>query len=326
MAAQATGNARKTIVIALALAAAVTALLTCFALPNANTGLDGLPVAVVAPADVAAQLEAGLDAAQPGAFSFVEAGSRDEAAELIENRDAYGAFVVSEQGHTLLVASAASPTIASALSQVAQGMASAQGVTIEVQDIVAFPEQDPKGAGLAAGALPIAVGGLLAGVAMTLLIPTIGRRAIAAATFSVVAGFAMMAVLRWWTGTFDGNYMQLALVASLGLAATAATVMGFAAALGKPGLALGGALIFAIGNPLSGVTNSPDLLPRPWGAVGQLLQPGATGTMLRNVGFFDGAATLKPGLVLAAWLILGAGLLALGWFRSRRAAQPRIGS
>lgn len=316
------GATRETLTIALILAAVVTALLTCFALPNANTGLNRLPIAVAAPAPVMDQLAAGLNATQPGAFEVIAAQTHDDAADKIMNREAYGAFIVTEDGHTLLIASAASPTIASALTQVAQGMAASQGVPVEVKDIAPLPTSDPKGAGLAAGALPIAVGGLLAGVALTLLVPSIGRRALAGAIFSVTAGFAMMAVLRWWTGTFDGHYVRLALVATLGLAATAATVMGLAAALGRPGFALGGALIFAVGNPLSGVTNSPDLLPHPWGAIGQFLQPGATGTMLRNVGFFDGAATAKPGIVLAAWLALGAALLA--WSAMRDHRTPRV--
>jgi len=29
--------------------------------------------------------------------------------------------------------------------------------------------------------------------------------------------------------------------------------------------------VFLLGNPLSGLTSAPELLPQPWGAVGQLL-------------------------------------------------------
>lgn len=308
---------RRVTVVSLGLAALVSILLIAFALPNANTEARDLPVAVVATDDVAAQLEAGLEAAMPGAFTLTSAASTEEARDLISDRRAYGAFVIGPEGHTLLTASAASPTISTMLTQVAQGMAASQGIAVEVEDVVAFPSQDPRGAGLAAGALPLAVGGLFAGVAITLLIAGAWQRLAAALAFSLVGGAAMVAVLQYWVGTFDGNYVLTSLAASLGLVATAAAVLGLARLLGNRGFAIAGLLIFVLGNPLSGLSSAPDLLPRPWGTIGQLLPPGATGTLLRHVVFFDGAAIAVPLAVLCGWTALGIALFALGERRSR---------
>ncbi len=99
---------------------------------------------------------------------------------------------------------------------------------------------------------------------------------------------------------------------------TGMTVLGIESILGRPGIGVAALLIVFLGNPLSGLTSAPEMLPTPWGAIGQLLPPGATGTLLRNVGFFDGAATLTPILVLLGWLALGTVLLILSQVRDRK--------
>jgi hypothetical protein len=53
------------------------------------------------------------------------------------------------------------------------------------------------------------------------------------------------------------------------------------------------------------LTSAPEMLPQPWGVVGQFLPPGAGGTLLRSVAFFDGAGAAVPGWVLAAWAGVG---------------------
>lgn len=313
---------RRVAAVSIGLAALVTTLLIAFALPNARAAAHELPVAVVAPADVAAKLQAGLDATSPGVIDLVPAASADAARDLILDREAYGAFVIGKDGHTLLVASAASTTVSTMLTQVAQGMAAAQGLPITVEDVAPFPADDPRGAGLAAGALPLAVGGLVAGVALTLTVRGARQRLAAGTAFAVVGGFALMAVLQYWVGTLDGPYLATSLVATLGLFATTMLVLGLARALGSRGFAVGALLIFVLGNPLSGLSNAPDLLPRPWGTLGQLLPPGATGALLRNVVFFDGAATMRPMLVLAVWAVIGLALFALGGRAAGRKNEP----
>jgi hypothetical protein len=83
--------------------------------------------------------------------------------------------------------------------------------------------------------------------------------------------------------------------------AMAAAVAGLGTLLGAGGIVLAVLVVFLLGNPLSGLTSAPELLPQPWGAVGQLLPPGAGGTLLRSVAFFDGAGAATPAWVLGAW-------------------------
>jgi hypothetical protein len=66
------------------------------------------------------------------------------------------------------------------------------------------------------------------------------------------------------------------------------------------------------GNPFSGASSAPQMLPEPVGTIGQWLPPGAGTTLLRSVSFFDGAAATGPALTLTWWAVLGLGAVLLG--------------
>ncbi len=82
--------------------------------------------------------------------------------------------------------------------------------------------------------------------------------------------------------------------------------------LGAPGIGLGVLAVFLFGNPISGVAAAPELLPQPWGTIGQLLPPGAGATLLRSEAFFHGAGSAAPLWTLVAWAAIGLLLVAIG--------------
>lgn len=182
----------------------------------------------------------------------------------------------------------------------------------------AFPVRDPKGTGLAAGALPLALGGWMGAMIIMLLVPSPGRRVIAAIGVAVIGGLTVVACLQFLIGTFDGNFWLTSLAGIFGIAATCFTVLGLRERLGGAGLGIAAVLLVLLGNPLSGLASAPEMLPRPWGHIGQLLPPGATGTLMRDVSFFDGHGATRPFLTLAGYLILGLVLYRLGLARARR--------
>ncbi|HTE67819.1 MAG TPA: ABC transporter permease, partial [Actinomycetes bacterium] len=94
-------------------------------------------------------------------------------------------------------------------------------------------------------------------------------------------------------------------VLGLTVLAVGSAVTGLTALLGRAGAALGALLMVLVGNPLSGITSAPELLPEPAGAIGQLLPPGAGGSLLRSSVFFDGAGATVPLTVLVVWAVLG---------------------
>ncbi|WP_211248955.1 ABC transporter permease [Paraoerskovia marina] len=300
------------------LCAVLLVMLTAFALPSVKSSPQDVPVAIVGPDQQVATIEDSIDQAAPGALDLVTAADADAAEQMILDREVYGAFVLGQDGVTVQTASAASYSVASMLTQASQQLGASAGVQVTVEDVVPLPEDDPRGVGLTAGSLPLAIGGLLAAAACIALLHGPTRRIAGAAGFALVGGFALTAVLQYGFGTFDGPYALTALAASLGIGATSMLVLGLERLLGAPGIAVGAVIVVLLGNPLSGIMTAPEYLPEPWGAVGQLLPPGAMDTLLRNVAYFDGAASLGPILVLCGWIVIGLVLFAAGVARSRR--------
>ncbi|MCG2801045.1 MAG: ABC transporter permease, partial [Cellulomonas sp.] len=310
-------------VMTLALVGAIMVLLTAFALPGIRSGLHDVPVAVVGPAPRIAALTERLDAASPGGFDVRVLTSAEEAREQILDRQVYGALIVGDTGVTLDVASAASPTVATTLTQAVTSLGAAASIPVQVEDVRPFPTDDPRGVGLSTGAVPLALGGWIAAVGIMAGVRGARQRLITGAGFAVLGGLGLVAILQYGFGTIDGSYWLTSLGAMLGAGAACFAVLGLQRMFGKVGLGIAVIALILLGSPLSGLTSAPELLPTPWGAIGQVLPPGATGTLLRNLALFDGAATTGPILVLAGWLLGGLALFGAGTLRARRrAARP----
>jgi hypothetical protein len=128
----------------------------------------------------------------------------------------------------------------------------------------------------------------------------------------VLAGLGGAAVQQFWLGVLPGAYLADAGVMALFALAIAATVSGLGAVFDRAGLALGALLVFLVGNALGGMSSAPELLPQPWGAIGQWLPVGAGGTLLRSVAYFDGHGGLAAASALTAYAIVGLLLVAAG--------------
>jgi hypothetical protein len=136
------------------------------------------------------------------------------------------------------------------------------------------------------------------------------ERIVVTVAASLASGLALAAVQQLWFDALRGSYWANAGVYALAVAALAAMVAGLHHLLGRVGLGLAVATVLLLGNPLSGITSAPELLPTGWSTLGRLLPPGAAGSALRSTAFFDGAGATAPLLVLAGWLLVGLALLA----------------
>ena len=314
----ATSPARAAMAVPVAVAVLLTVVLTAFAWFAVRSAPHDLPLAVAGPAPAAAQVTAALDAASPGAFDVRPVEDGVAARSAIEEREVYGAVVVDAAGPRLLVASAASPTVANTLRQVAAGLGAATGTPVTVEDVVPAPEADPRGAGLAAAALPLALGGIVTAAFTARLVRGRLRQVATALAGAVAGGMVTATVLGTWLGSVEASWWTTTGVVSFGIAATALVLLGLADLLGTPGLALGAATTVLLGNPLSGLAGAPELLPGAWGTVGQWLPPGATGTLLRATSWFDGAGAGSALLVLTVWCTAGLLLVGAGAARASR--------
>ena len=301
----------------------LTLVLAAFVWPATNIAPRDLPVGLAAPDPLAGQIEQGIGRGAEGALQITRVADRAEAERLIRDREIYGAIVVDSSGASVLTASAASPVVAQLLGQLANSLGQAFGQQPQIVDVVPLPADDPRGAGLAGAALPLVLGAVAAAALLTRVLPGTLARLVGVLSLSVVAGLAMAAVLQFWLGSLEGSYWANAGVLALALAASATVLLGLERLLGYAGLGLGAAVLLLLGNPLSGLTSAPELLPRGWGELGQMMPPGAAGTALRSVAFFDGAGAGQALVVLLSWLGVGI-VLSLLPGRRRATVPSRI--
>ncbi|MEV5322157.1 ABC transporter permease [Streptomyces sp. NPDC052687] len=297
---------RRPLAVALLVPLLAALALWAFAWPAARTAPRDLPLGVAGPAAAAAQAEQRLSRHE-GAFEIHRYADEAAARDAIEERTVHGALVVTEQGPRLLTASAASPMVAQLLREAVAGDSE-----VPVTDVVAAPEGDPRGAAFGASLLPLTLAGIAAGSAVTLL-GLRGVRAVAAlVAASALVGVTAAAITHSWLGVLTGDWWAEAGALGLTSLAVAGAVAGLAALLGNAGIALGAAVMMLLGNPFSGASSAPRLLPEPAGAIGQWLPPGAGASLLRSVSYFDGAAATGPALTLTWWALLGLGAVLLG--------------
>ncbi|MBP5893523.1 ABC transporter permease [Streptomyces scabiei] len=311
---------------AVLLTALTSVLLTAFAWPSARSRVHDVPIAVAGPPAAVEQVSAAFDRRLPGGFAITGVADTSAAERLIREREVYGAVDVSSGAPQVITASAAGAAVAQALQGVAAGLGQAQaegaGKASAVRDIVALPVDDPRGAGLAAGALPLVMGGLLAALLLTGLVRGITRQVAGALAFAITGGLAVAAILQYWLGSLDGPYLANTGAIALAIAATSLSIIGLESRLGYAGFGLGAVTMMLIGNPLSGTSTAPEMLPGWSGTLGQLLPPGAGGQLLRSTAFFDGHGITHSVLVLTAWLGFGVALCLAGGLprRERRLA------
>jgi hypothetical protein len=329
--------------------------LAAFAWPAARLAPRDLPVGVVAPAAAGDAVEQRL-AGHGGAVEVHRFADRAAAEAAVADRDVYGAIVVAPEGTTVLTASAASPLVAQLLQQAVAGggpvaapsggpaasrgggpaaspgggpvttsrggpasLGGGAAAPVRVVDVVPADPDDPRGAALAASVFPLVLAGMAAGLLVWLAGGSWPARWVALVAASAVAGLVAAGIAQGWLGVLGGSWPVNAGVLGLAVLAVGAAVAGLGALLGRAGVALAALLMVLVGNPLSGVSSAPELLPTPAGAIGQLLPPGAGGTLLRSTAFFDGAGATAPLAVLAAWVLLG---LALTWVAALRRPRP----
>ncbi|MFF7484071.1 ABC transporter permease [Streptomyces luteogriseus] len=305
----------------------ISLLLTAFAWPSVRSSVHDVPIAVAGPAAAVKRITPVLDRRLPDGFKVTEVADTATAEQLIRDRKVYGAIDLSSGTPQVITASAGSTAVAQTLNTIATGLGQAQGpgTAVAARDLVPLPAEDPRGSGLAAGALPLVMGGLLAALLLTRLVHGSVHRVTGALSFALTGGLAAAAILQFWLGSLDGSYWANSGAVALTIAATSLTIMGLESLLGYAGFGLGAATMMLIGNPLSGTATAPEMLPGWSGTLGQLLPPGAGGQLLRSTAFFDGHGATAAATVLATWFTLGTVQCLAGNLRRRStttAADP----
>ncbi|MBO0681338.1 ABC transporter permease [Mycolicibacterium sp. S2-37] len=307
------------IVAVLCAAMAIVAL--AFALPATRSAPHGVPIGIAGPQAANGRVADTLEQRAPGAFAVTYYPGEDALRDAIAERHVYGGLALDPAGPTMLIASGASPAVAQLLTQIGTGMAEQTGRPPAIEDVAPLPADDPRGAGLAASALPVTLAGILPAVALVFALRReVWTRLGAAVAFAGAAALTIAALLVYVLGSVEHNFWGVTAGLTLGLLGCGLPILGLGSVFGRTGLAVGAVLALLLGNPLSGLTSAPEMLPSGWGTLGQWLPQGANATLLRSTAYFDGAGATSAVVVLTCWALAGAALVAIAAVRGRSRA------
>jgi hypothetical protein len=313
------------------LVASLGVLVVVFALVSSNVAANhspkphGLPIGIVGTPAVAHAARAELARAAPGAFGVHAYQSLTSGRTAVLHRSVYGAFQ-PVPSPVLLVASAASPAVAALLQRTFAPLASRSGRALAVRDLVPLPSSDSSGATTFSLILSL----IIAGLASTTLVYTLTRhrpeafRVVATVLIGVCAGLITALVTNVVVGAFSDHFFEVWGVATLFVLAIGMPIAAFQVIFGIAGTAIGVLLFLVIGNPASGGSSAPELLPGFWRTLSQILPPGAAVTSMRDVVYFHGHGSARELIVLAVYAVLGAAAAMIAYrLRTRPGAATR---
>jgi len=202
------------------------------------------------------------------------------------------------------------------------GLSARTGAPAVVQDLRPLPAGDRRGL----SSLFTILGTLIPSLVFGALLSMLGRRLDARARWTAVAAYAVLAGLvaafnvDVLVGALPGDFVGIALVCGLLALSVSAAAHGLGHLGGPAGIAFAVVMLMLLGVSTAGGAVTYEFEPDFYGALSQLLPPGAALTAVRNVQYFDWAATLAPLVVLGAW---AAGGLALGLLGERYGPHVR---
>jgi hypothetical protein len=305
---------RRLLGASLGVLAAVFALVASNVAANHSPKPHDLPVGIVGTPVVTDSAEAELGRAAPGAFEAHAYRSLTAAKTAVLHRSIYGAFQPAPSP-VLVVASAASPAVAVLLQRTFARAAGRSGRVPAVRDVVPLPESDSSGATTFSAILSLIIAGL-AGTTMVFTLtrhrPEAFRLAVTAA-LGVGAGLITALVTNVLVGAFPAHFFAVWGVATLFVLAIGMSIAAFQVIFGIAGTAIGAILFLVIGNPASGGSSAPELLPHFWRTLSQVLPPGAAVTSMRDVVYFHGHGSTHALIVLALYAVLGSGIAMIAY-------------
>lgn len=281
-----------------ALLFAFTALyVTAYHAPRAK----GLDVGVVGTRAQAASVQEALDARARGAFDVHPYATEPQARAALLQTDVHGVLVAPRKRVLVAQALGVTPT-----EQVTGALRAVAGPAA-VEDLRPLPPGDRRGL----SSLFAVIGTLIPSLVFGVLLSVFGRALPARVRWAAVLAYASLAGLvvafnvDVLIGALSGEFVGIAVVSALLALAVSAAAHGLGHLGGPFGIVAAVLVVLLLGLSSSGGAVTFQLEPGFFGAVSQLLPPGAALTAIRNAEYFDWAATLAPLIVLGAWAVGG---------------------
>jgi hypothetical protein len=274
-----------------------------------------VPIAVTA--KVPASVTATLDSSSQ--LAVEEVGTTADALASIDHRDVYGAIGVNRRGLVVFDAPAASAAISDYLrGSFALELRQASKEPVAVRTVHPLPDTDTRGLVGFYTVIGWAIAGYLGATLFGLTFGTSPSRRRTAwrlgalSILGLLVGLGGAGIATAIAG-YDHGFAKIAAIGLLTVLATGSITIALQALLGILGTGLAILLFVVFGNPAAGGPYAGELLPGIWRAAGQLIPTGAATSAVRNAAYFPDASIAGPTLVLAIWILVGAGVaLAVG--------------
>ncbi|MFC9788139.1 hypothetical protein [Rhodococcus sp. NPDC127528] len=291
-----------------------------------------IPIGVIAdaglPAGVDQQVTDKLNAADGRPVQARVLSSTYEARNLINDREIMGAYLISPTGtDTLITASGAGTSAATALEGIFTKADAAQHRTFVVRDEVPVSVHDNRGLSGFYLSIGWVVGGYLLAASIGLMIGAPRTLREAGAHVAIMAGYAAASgflgalITTNLLGTFTGHLLPLSLLGFGVVFATGLFTMGLRAAVGILAVPLAILIFVVLGNPSAGGAFGSNVLPTFWATIGRWITPGAGTEGVRSIVYFHGTGVAQPAVTLTLYALVGLALM-LG-FTARAARSGR---
>jgi hypothetical protein len=263
-------------------------------------------VAIVGAPAGTAPLAHELSLTPPNGFDVSQVVSVSQARRLVDERQVAGAYVLTARPPTIIVATAASASLASFVEATFRPVAAAQDRPLAIDDVRPLPANNPSGAPSYFFIIICTLAGFLTVAALGLVAPTLPEYH----RFAVVAAASLLAPIIGYLiggpgyGTFSASFGTI--IAMLGLGALYAFAVATATRLLQLGLGpsgtLAASLLFIFLNiPSTGGSVAPQLLPGFWRFLNHFWLGAAALDANRNAVYFSGAGVATDVLKMLAW-------------------------
>jgi hypothetical protein len=292
----------------------------------------GVKVAIVGTPSSTSPIAHELSTRPRGGFDVSRLSSIGQARDLVGARKLAGAYVPGQRpAPAIVVATAASPSLATFVEATFREVAAAQNRALAVDDVKPLPANNASGSPNFFFIVISTLGGFLTVVALGFAAPTLPEPQ----RLGIVAAASLLApTIAWLIGgpgydTFTGS--AGAILAMLGLGALYAFAVAVITRLLQLGLGAAGALIGSLiliflNVPSSGGSVAAPLLPGFWRFLSHFWIGAAALDANRSTLYFGGNGVAGDVLKMLAWVAACACLLAVPiHLRStRRPGEPRV--
>lgn len=287
------------------------------------------PVAIVGPQSQVQPLVNALQSSQGSALDVRSVESKDDAEQLLRDRDIYAAYIPGAHSATLLVASASSEIATSVSAKIFDKVAAQEGVSLTTVDVVALPEQDPLGQNGFFFIVALSVAAYGSGIAIAAAGARARRRirylCVGIGTLAISTLITLVAY--WCFDMFDGNFWSVWALSLVYVGAVVSFCVGAHTFTSRMSTLVFAGLFVALNFTSSGGVVPPSLQPALFGHLHDFWIGSGAVEAIRNLSYFPALGLGRELFILFTWLAVGIILLALsGWYEARKEAAAHNAS